>query len=262
VSDDPANTGRSDWNGYAMSVTTDGTGPDTVTTSTEVYDGAGVAHTVTLRYERQADLTWNLYAEIEPGSGNIAAGGIDSPITGITFAPDGSPTGLGSVNSRLRVQFTGQPVQEVAIDLGTDGSVDGLTQFGSAGTAYVFDQNGYGDGEIANLFVTTTGQIDGFYSNGQTRTLGQLAVVTFQNDGGLRAAGNNMFEGTPNSGEARFGQGDIRAAGAVISGALENSNVDTAEQFVRLIEAQRGYQANARVVSVQDEVLAETVNLI
>jgi len=262
VSDDPANTGRSDWNGYAMSVTTDGTGPDTVTTSTEVYDGAGVAHTVTLRYERQADLTWNLYAEIEPGSGSIASGGTDTPITGITFAPDGSPTGLGSVNSRLRVQFTGQPIQEVAIDLGTDGAVDGLTQFGSAGTAYVFDQNGYGDGEIANLFVTTTGRIDGFYSNGQTRTLGQLAVVTFQNDGGLRAAGNNMFEGTPNSGEARFGQGDIRAAGAVISGSLENSNVDTAEQFVRLIEAQRGYQANARVVSVQDEVLAETVNLI
>ncbi|MEM9382042.1 MAG: flagellar hook-basal body complex protein [Planctomycetota bacterium] len=262
LTDDPANTGRTDWNSYAMSVTTAGTGPDTVTTSTEVYDGAGVAHTVTMRYERQADLTWNLYAEIEEGSGQIAQGGIDTPITGIAFAADGSPTGLGSVDSRLRVQFTGQPIQEVGIDLGMDGQVDGLTQFGSEGTAYVFDQNGYGDGELANLFVTTTGRIDGFYSNGQTRELGQLGVVTFQNDEGLRAAGTNMFEETPNSGEARFGAGDIRAAGAVISGALENSNVDTAEQFVRLIEAQRGYQANARVVSTQDEVLAETVNLV
>ncbi|MEM1453106.1 MAG: flagellar hook-basal body complex protein [Planctomycetota bacterium] len=262
LTDDPANAGRTDWNSYAMSVTTAGTGPDTVTTSTEVYDGAGVAHTVTFRYERQADLTWNLYAEIEDGSGQIAQGGIDNPITGIAFAADGSPTGLGSVDSRLRVQFTGQPIQEVGIDLGMDGQVDGLTQFGSEGTAYVFDQNGYGDGELANLFVTTTGRIDGFYSNGQTRELGQLGVVTFQNDEGLRAAGANMFEETPNSGEARFGAGDIRAAGAVISGALENSNVDTAEQFVRLIEAQRGYQANARVVSTQDEVLAETVNLV
>ncbi|MEM8711226.1 MAG: flagellar hook-basal body complex protein [Planctomycetota bacterium] len=262
ISDDPANTGGTDWNSYAMSVATDGTGPDTVTTSTEVYDAAGVAHTVTLSYERQADLTWNLYAQIQEGTGTVAEGGIDNPITGITFAPDGSPTGLGSVDSRIRMQFTGQAIQEVTVNLGLDGDVEGLTQFGSDGTAFVFDQNGYGDGELANLFVNTSGRIDGFYSNGQTRELGQLAVVTFQNDEGLRAAGNNMFEETPNSGEARFSEGDIRKAGAVISGSLENSNVDTAEQFVRLIEAQRGYQANARVVSAQDEVLAETVNLV
>lgn len=262
LTDDAANTGRSDWNSYAMSVTTDGTGPDTVTTSTEVYDAAGVAHTVTLRYERQADLTWNLHAEIPDGTGAIGEGSADDPITGITFAPDGSPTGLGSVASRINVQFTGQPTQEIEIDLGSDGDVEGVTQFGSGGTAYVFDQNGFGDGELANLFVSTDGSIDGFYSNGQTRELGQMGIVTFQNDEGLRAAGNNSFEETPNSGEARYGGGDIRKAGAVISGSLENSNVDTAEQFVRLIEAQRGYQANARVVSAQDEVLAETVNLI
>lgn len=262
LTDDPANTGRTDWNSYAMSVATDGTGPDTVTTSTEVYDAAGVAHTVTMRYERQSDLTWNLYAEIPAGTGTIAEGSADNPITGIAFGPDGAPTGLGSVDARIRVQFTGQAIQDVEIDFGSDGDVEGVTQFGSEGTAYVFDQNGYGDGEIANIFVATDGRIDGFYSNGQTRQLGQLGIVTFQNDEGLRAAGNNMFEETPNSGEARFGVGDIRKAGAVISGALENSNVDTAEQFVRLIEAQRGYQANARVVSAQDEVLAETVNLI
>lgn len=262
LTDDPENTGRSDWNTYAMSVTTDGTGPDTVTTSTEVYDAAGVAHTVTMRYERQSDLTWNLYAEIPEGTGTVALGGADNPITGLAFAADGSPTGLGSVDNNIRVEFNGQPAQDIAINFGSDGDVEGVTQFGSDGTAFVFDQNGFGDGELANLFVSTTGTIEGFYSNGQTRELGQLGIVTFQNDGGLRAAGNNQFEETPNSGEARFGAGDIRSAGAVISGALENSNVDTAEQFVRLIEAQRGYQANARVVSAQDEVLAETVNLI
>ena len=262
LSDGSGNTGGTDFSAYAMSVTTNGTGPDTVTTSTEIYDAAGVAHSVTMRYERQADLTWNLYADLDPSEGVVGKGSPSDPITGITFAPDGSPTGLGSVDSRMQLQFTGQPLQEVSINLGTDGSVDGLTQFGSAGTAYVFDQNGFGDGELANITVSTTGEIDGFYSNGQTRSLGALGVVTFQNDEGLRSSGNNMFEETPNSGEARYGAGDIRKAGAVISGSLENSNVDTAEQFVRLIEAQRGYQANARVVSTQDEVLAETVNLV
>ena len=262
LSDGSGNTGGTDFSTYAMSVTTNGTGPDTVTTSTEVYDAAGVAHTVTMRYERQADLTWNLYAEIDPSEGIIGKGSAADPITGIAFAPDGSPTGLGSVDARMQIEFSGQPVQEISVNLGNDGSVDGLTQFGSEGTAYVFDQNGFGDGELANITVSTTGAIEGFYSNGQTRSLGALGVVTFQNDEGLRSAGNNLFEETPNSGEARFGAGDIRKAGAVISGALENSNVDTAEQFVRLIEAQRGYQANARVVSTQDEVLAETVNLV
>ncbi|MDG1983130.1 MAG: flagellar hook-basal body complex protein [Planctomycetota bacterium] len=262
LSDGPGNTGGADFSTYAMSVTTDGTGPDTVTTSTEIYDAAGVAHSVTMRYERQADLTWNLYADLDPSEGVVGKGSAADPITGISFAPDGSPTGLGSVDSRMQLQFTGQPLQEVSINLGGDGAVDGLTQFGSSGTAYVFDQNGFGDGELANLTVSTTGDIEGFYSNGQTRSLGSLGVVTFQNDEGLRSAGNNMFQETSNSGEARYGVGDLRSAGAVISGALENSNVDTAEQFVRLIEAQRGYQANARVISTQDEVLAETVNLI
>ncbi|MEL6715592.1 MAG: flagellar hook-basal body complex protein, partial [Planctomycetota bacterium] len=262
ISDDASNTGSSDWSSYAMSVTTDGTGPDSVTTSTEVYDAAGVAHTVTLRYERQADFTWNLHAEIPPGTGTVGFGSADDPITGIAFGPDGAPTGLGSVDARIQVQFRGQAAQEIDIELGADGDVEGVTQFGSEASAYVFDQNGYGDGELANVFVSVDGVIQGFYSNGQTRQLGALGVVTFQNDQGLRAAGNNTFEETPNSGGARLGAGDVQAAGAVISGALENSNVDTAEQFVRLIEAQRGYQANARVVSAQDEVLAETVNLI
>ncbi|MEE2939865.1 MAG: flagellar hook-basal body complex protein [Planctomycetota bacterium] len=262
LTDDPANEGRSDWNNYAMSVTTDGTGPDAVTTSTEVYDAAGVAHTVTMRYERQADLTWNLYAEIPQGTGTVSVGGADDPITGLTFSADGSPTGLGSVDCKICVQFAGQPSQNIEVDLGDDGGFEGVTQFGSEGTAFVFDQNGFGEGELANLSVSRTGAIEGFYTNGETRYLRQIAIVTFQNEGGLRALGNNQFQVTANSGAANFGVGDEGGAGAVISGALENSNVDTAEQFVRLIEAQRGYQANARVVSAQDEVLAETVNLI
>lgn len=262
ISDAATNTGETDWGRYAMSVTTDGTGPDTVVTSTEVFDAAGVAHTVTLRFERQADLSWNLVGELDPSEGTLITGGESSPITGIAFSPDGSPTGLGSVNSQLFVQFGGQPPQTVSIDLGLDAEFDGLTQFGSAGTAFVFDQNGYGDGELSSLSIDVTGSISGFYTNGQARELGRIGVATFQNVEGLSDAGGNHFAQTTNSGDARLGAGQLQKAGSVISGALENSNVDTAEQFVRLIEAQRGFQANARVVTTQDEILAETVNLI
>lgn len=262
VSDSGAGTGRTEWNDYAMSVTTDGTGPDRVVTSTEVYDAAGIAHSLTLRFERQADLTWNLVAELAGSSGTVLEGGEANPVTGIAFAPDGSPTGLGSVDSEIRVQFTGQPPQTVSIDLGLDGSFEGLTQFGSAGTAFVADQDGYGDGELSSLSVNAQGYISGFYTNGQSRELARLGVATFQNDEGLTDDGANYFQQSTNSGDARLGEGELNGSGSVVSGALENSNVDTAEQFVRLIEAQRGFQANARVVTTQDEVLAETVNLI
>lgn len=262
LSDATSNTGRTQWADYAMSVTTDGTGPDTVITSTEVYDAAGVAHTLTLRLERQADLTWNLIGEVDPTEGAMLEGGDADPITGIAFSQDGSPTGLGSVASTLRVQFTGQAAQDVSVGLGLDGRFDGLTQFGSTQTAYVSDQNGYGDGELSSLSVDGRGRISGFYTNGQARELARLGIATFQNDQGLSDAGANMYAQTTNSGAVRLGEGQLQKAGTVVSGALENSNVDTAEQFVRLIEAQRGFQANARVITTQDEVLAETVNLI
>lgn len=262
LNDSTSNTGRTQWTDYAMSVTTDGTGPDTVTTSTEVFDAAGIAHTVTMRFERQADLTWNLIAEVSATDGEVLSGGELNPITGIGFNQDGSPTGLGSVSSQLTIQFNGQASQDVAIDLGLDGRFDGITQFGSSGSAFVSDQNGYGDGELSSLSVSAQGFISGFYTNGQARELGRIGVATFQNDQGLSDAGTNLFQQTTNSGDARIGEGELQAAGSVVSGALENSNVDTAEQFVRLIEAQRGFQANARVVTTQDEVLAETVNLI
>jgi flagellar hook protein FlgE len=262
LSDSTSNTGQMQWADYAMSVTTDGTGPDTVIMSTEVYDAAGVAHTMTLRFERQADLTWNLIGEVDGAEGTMLAGGEADPITGIAFGTDGSPTGLGSVNALFTVQFQGQPSQDVTLDLGLDGTFTGITQFGSTGTAFVSDQNGFGDGELSNLSVSTEGIISGFYTNGQARSLGQIGVATFQNDEGLADSGANLYVQTTNSGDVRFGAGLAQKAGAVVSGALENSNVDTAEQFVRLIEAQRGFQANARVVTTQDEVLAETVNLI
>ena len=89
-----------------------------------------------------------------------------------------------------------------------------------------------------------------------------MGVATFANNEGLAQVGDSLWGRTPNSGDMVLGEADIAAAGQVVGGSLENSNVDTAEQFVRLIEAQRGYQASSRVITIQDEVLAEAVNLI
>ncbi len=259
ISDDASAVGGTQWSDYALSVTTEGAGPDTVVTSTEAFDTAGIAHTVTFTYERQADGTWNIMAGIPPGQGTV----LDGLVTGLNFGEDGTPTGTGSVDATISIQFTGQSsTQEIQLDFGTDGELDGLTQFGSQATAFVQEQDGYSEGELANLSVLVDGTIEGYYTNGQTRELGAVGIASFTNPEGLHETGQNLWLETPNSGDAVLGTGASQTAGDVIGGTLESSNVDTAEQFVHLIEAQRGFQANARVVTTQDEVLAEIVNLI
>ncbi len=259
IEDDPNNVGSTQWSDYAVSVTTDGTGPDTVTTSTEVYDQAGVAHTMTMSFTREVDGSWTLTPSVPSDSGQVTS----QPITGLRFGADGSPVGLGSVASTVNVLFNNQPAaQTISLDVGEDGSFAGLTQFGGQTSVYVQSQNGYGDGELANIIVREDGAIDGFYTNGQFRSLGEVGVATFANEEGLRETGENLWGRTANSGSIVMGKAAIGKAGQMIGGALENSNVDTAEQFVHLIEAQRGFQASSRVISIQDEILSETVNLI
>lgn len=263
LDDDSSNAGATEWSTYGVSVTTDGTPPDTVVTSTEVYDRAGVAHTLTLTYERQPDLSWSIIASVPEEEGTVLAGGANDPITDVRFDEDGAPQGLGSVDSTVVVQFQGQDTpQTITLDLGQDGQLSGLTQFGGQTNAYIASQDGYGDGELANISVNQDGAIEGFYTNGQTRDLGEIGIATFSNEEGLFEEGDNLFTESANSGDAIITAGATRGAGQIVGGALENSNVDTAEQFVRLIEAQRGFQANARVITTQDEVLNEIVNLV
>jgi flagellar hook protein FlgE len=259
ITDNSGQSGKTDWAGYATSITTDGTGPDTVVTSTEIYDNAGIPHTLTLTYERQEDMTWTVTPEILNGAGTVLSG----PITGLQFDENGAPVGLGAVDNTIQVEFNGGGgAVPIELDFGADGDLKGLTQFGAAAEVYVAGQDGYGAGELASITVEANGVISGFYTNGQGRELGAVGVATFANSEGLAEVGDSLWGRTPNSGDMVLGAADVAAAGKVVGGALENSNVDTAEQFVRLIEAQRGYQASSRVITIQDEVLAEAVNLI
>jgi flagellar hook protein FlgE len=257
--DEVGQQGKMDWTTYAASETTEGTGPDTVIASTEVYDPAGGSHTLTMTFERQDDGTWNGIPSVDPAAGTVLSG----PITGLQFDGDGAPIGLGAVSKTVSVQFNGQSGgQSIELDLGSDGEFSGLTQFGSEANVYVSEQDGFGSGELASLSVEVDGNINGFYTNGQFRSLGEVGVATFANEEGLRETGENLWGRTANSGSIVMGKAAIGKAGSMIGGALENSNVDTAEQFVYLIEAQRGFQASSRVISIQDEILSETVNLI
>lgn len=251
---DFSGTGQTDWAQHAFVVTTAGTGPDTATTSIEVYDQAGTSHTVELVYERQDDGSWNVSASSPDGV-------VTSLVTGLRFNQNGS---LASVppQSSITIQFEGQAPQSIELDFGTPGEFDGVTQFGEEASVIAEFQDGFGVGELSNVSVNGDGDILGFYNNGQNRSLGELGVATFVNDSGLREVGDSLWAETPNSGVRTVSQGAQGKAGQVVGGALESSNVDMAEEFVALIEAQRGFQANARVITTTDEVLAELVNLL
>ncbi|MBJ02703.1 MAG: hypothetical protein CMK00_07525 [Planctomycetes bacterium] len=258
ISDDNSSVGSTNWSSYGTSVTTAGAGPDKVTTSTEVYTSDGVAHTLTLSFERQEDGSWTLVPSVPAEEGTVQS----SSITGITFDEDGTPLGLGSLDTTVSIQWTAGGSQSIQVDLGQDGTFEGLTQFGSTANAWIDEQDGYGQGELANLQVHANGDIEGYYTNGQVATLATVGVALFANDNGLQDAGGGLWLASANSGTATLGNAQSGNAATIMGGALENSNVDTAEEFVRLIEAQRGFQANARIITTQDELLAEAVNLI
>jgi flagellar hook protein FlgE len=181
--------------------------------------------------------------------------------TGLRFNSDGSIAALPAT-STFSVQFPGQSPQTISIDFGTPGLFDGVTQFGQGASVFADFQDGFGVGELSNLSVNGDGDIQGFYTNGQIRVLGELGIATFVNDNGLREVGDNLWSETPNSGIRTVSKGAQGKAGQVVGGALEGSNVSVAEEFVRMIEAQRGFQANARVITTTNEVLAELVNLL
>ncbi|MCC7010955.1 MAG: flagellar hook-basal body complex protein [Planctomycetes bacterium] len=251
---DQSGVGSTDWPQHAFITTTLGTGPDTTTTSIEVFDSAGTSHTVTLSFERQDDASWNIIP-------NSSDGSVSGLVSGLRFNSNGSIAALPA-SSSFQIQFPGQSSQTISVDFGTPGLFDGVTQFGQGASVFADFQDGYGVGELSNISVNSDGDIQGFYTNGQIRVLGELGIATFVNDNGLRETGDNLWTETPNSGVRTVSKGAQGKAGQVTGGALEGSNVSVAEEFVRLIEAQRGFQANARVITTTDEVLAELVNLL
>ncbi len=253
---DQAGTTNTVWAQHPFTSEQVGMGADEVVTSTEIYDSAGEAHIVTFRYQRQDDGTWTLFPETADGEGEV----LTPELGGIAFGSDGSL--LTNPSIPVSIQFNGQGPQEIIIDYGQIGDIDGLTQFGAGGGVVVNSQDGSPAGELATLSVNSEGGVVAFYTNGESESVGQIAIATFTNELGLSSVGDNYYQESPNSGQRRLSLGLSNGAGEVVSGALEDSNVDTAEEFVRLIQAQRGFQANARIITVQDEMFAEVVRII
>lgn len=237
-----------------------------------VYDSQGGSHVLSGALVRTGtDNTWDMLLTSVTGSVSALSYG-NRRIEGIEFsASDGSYSGLNSTTgdtAEFAITFahdTSNP-QTISVDLGTANKFNGLTQFatGESGTstAVVREQNGYAAGSLTSVSINNEGILIGSFSNGVKKNIATLQIALFQNTAGLESVGGGYLTSSANSGEAVATQGLASGAGSIHGGALEKSNADVATEFVNMIQAQNGFQANARTIRVANDILRELTNLI
>jgi flagellar hook protein FlgE len=245
----------------------DPAGSSNFSNSVTVYDSLGNAHEITTYFTKVADNTWEWHAMVD---GAELVGGVPGePTEGasgtLTFTTNGELDAetMGASSWDFVGATAGQVISfDFGESLAEGGTgLTGSTQFGEPSTTSAASQDGYGAGTVSGISVSSDGVITGVFSNGQQRTLGQVAVADFRNVDGLSRAGQGLWRQTQESGEALLGTPGSGGRGAVVAGALEQSNVDMGREFVDLIAYQRGFQANSKIVQTADEVYGELVNL-
>ncbi len=231
-----------------------------------IFDSQGGAHVMSGAMVRtDVANTWDMI--LTSVTGDVSEITFDNRrIDGITFdASDGSFAGIsGGDAAEFAIKFANDTANEQAItvSMGTVGQMDGLTQFAGDSTAVAREQDGYQAGRLSSVSVNNEGILIGTFSNGVKKNIATLQVALFQNTSGLEAVGGGYYVPSANSGEATATQALTGGAGTIHGSALEKSNVDVASEFVNMIQAQNGFQANARTITVANDILRELTNLI
>lgn len=234
-------------------------------TSVLAYDSQGVQHDIKLYFVKTAGNSWDVhYVYDDPANpGQLLEAGMQR----LTFNTDGT---LNNDNSSTSISFNfGSNVsspQNIVFNYGngTGEGGDGLggtSQFAGNFSISNIVQNGYSAGSLINIGIDSSGNINGIYSNGQMKVLSRIALARFNNPSGLEKLGKNLYAQSSEAGTPIIASPETSGLGRVISNALEISNVDLAEEFIRMITAQRGFQANSRIITTTDELMQELVNL-
>ena len=230
--------------GNLSSATATGTG---VQTQITVYDALGTAKQVTIAFSKNAAAnTWDVRT----------SDGTTTLNTQVTFSTAAGTEGEPATGAAYEFTPTdGVWPDGIQIDLAE------LRQFGGPSSLAPARVDGNAMGSLQSISLSGDGTVMGVYSNNLREPIGKIALATFANPGGLAKAGNSSYRVGDNSGQPAIGEAGAGGRGSLIAGALEMSNVDLAEEFTGLIVAQRGFQANSRVISSSDEVLQDLVNL-
>ncbi len=228
---------------------------ETRETTIAVFDAVGAPEEVTIRFTKASATTWDF--EVLPATGAAVSGNSGT----LTFDGEGRLVAPVPTAPFVYTPTSGSADVSLNVNWGTEGSIDGLSQFAAPSSAVLREQDGYTMGDLERFSIDTTGKITGGFSNGVTLTLAQLVLADFNNPAGMLRMGNNMYSASANSGAPVLGYSGEGSRSTITSGALEMSNVDLANEFTNMITAQRGFQSNARVITTSDEMLQELVSL-
>lgn len=235
-------------------------------TTVTVYDSQGGAHQVDIYFENTGPNQWTWHAivdgaELQGG----AAGNVEVGTGTLTFDANGRLLDETAGPQLVGVQFGNAAPQDITVDFGEalnqGGDGSGSTQHADANAVTFLDQDGYTAGILQFFTVQADGTVIGTFTNGEVRTLAQVALARFAAPGELNGVGDNLFQETQLSGTPAIGEPLTGGRGSVVSGALEQSNVDMTTSFTEMIISQRAFQAASRTITTADEMLAEVVNL-
>lgn len=228
----------------------------------EVYDSLGNSHIVTVTFTKTAVANEWDYSLAFPDSDLTAPG---TPVTG-TIAFDGNGRLISPTPADAAPVLTAAGLTNGASDMSItwnlfDGATPRLTQFAQPSAASALEQNGAPPANLIRVGLGNGGKILAQYSDGLQVVVGQMAMASVRNPQSLIAAGNSNYQLSARSAAPAIGLPDTGGRGSVLGGNVEASTVDIAREFTNLIVYQRGYQANARIITTVDEVSQETINL-
>lgn len=223
-------------------------------TSLTVYDTLGSPHLATM-YFRKAGIPndWETYTFID--GAQVSADTLTFSTTGTLTRINGAPTPPASINTPTFAPAGGAAPMSVEMNLSN------LSQYGSPFSVNSLIQDGYTTGRMSGVDIADSGVITARFTNGQSRTLGQIALANFSNPQGMRQLGDTTWAETYESGAPLVGAPGSGSLGLIQSGALEGSNVDLTEQLVGMITAQRNFQANAQVITTADTITQTIINI-
>ncbi|MEW5978224.1 MAG: flagellar hook protein FlgE [Acidobacteriota bacterium] len=236
-----------------------------------IFDSLGSAHNLTIEFTKTGAGTYD-YEVFLPAQ-DVGGLPTDPPVSvqtgSLTFdTVTGALTDADGGTTDVNIDLSGQTFTNgatgavVSWDLFDDSGNGYITNYSSPSATSSSSQNGFSAGSLVSFNIGPDGTLSGTLSNGQTVQLARVALATFNNPGGLIKVGNNKFTASVSSGEPSLGVPSEGGRGSTTGGTLELSNVDISTEFIKMIVAQRGYQANSRMISATDQVLQESINLV
>jgi flagellar hook protein FlgE len=241
---------------------TAGPPPDTFSTSVQVYDSLGISHIATFTFTKTSTANqWTYSASIPPGDTTAPS----TPVTGtLTFDQFGQLKSPAA--SAPQPVITAKGLVDGAADLSItwnlfNGTTSRITQFAQPSATSAVAQDGSAAANLVSVGLADRGQVLAQYSNGQQVVVGQLAMATIRNPESLIAVGNSNYQTSALTALPAIGVPGTGGRGTVLGGSIEASTVDIAKEFTNLIVFQRGYEANAKVISTVDQLSQATINL-